>query len=206
MILFLIVVLLFPPFSSDVTISKLKGAGVILLLIFGGGVLFLFLLKHYTLTASKIVKFILKPLPNRFSAKILLLIDSFVVGLDVLGKGRHLFIVFIYSIVLWLLGTLGIQILYPAFYIDGPSFIGSIFVLILIAIVVMIPSAPSYIGTFHFACASGLILLGVDSIIAKSFTLILWAINIIPSTLLGLFYIWRGRLSFKELKTYASHG
>jgi hypothetical protein len=70
----------------------------------------------------------------------------------------------------------------------------------LLALGVTLPSAPAYVGTFHLACALGLMILGVPSHYAQSYSIILWFIDIFPSIWLGLFFLWREGLTLKKIK------
>jgi hypothetical protein len=65
---------------------------------------------------------------------------------------------------------------------------------------VAIPSAPGFIGTFHWACAAAMIFLGVEANQAKSFALLVWFMAFVPVTSLGLFSLWIQGLSLGQLK------
>lgn len=200
-ILFIFFLLTFFPFSEGDTRGRLRGAGIILSLTFIGGILFMVLLKYQTARIIKSIDRFLSPLPERFSEKVLDILRSFSDGLGVIRHGRSIVLIFIYSLIIWILSIIAIYSLLPAFAIKGLPLVASMFILVAVSFGVAIPSAPGYVGTFHFACAAGLILLGVDSNVAKSFALVLWAISVIPITLSGLYLLWRDNLSLKEIET-----
>lgn len=200
-ILLILLLIIFPPFQEGDTIKRLRGAAVFLSLVFLSGVFLMIFFKYKTETALMWIQYILSPIPRRFSEKIIRLLNSFSEGLGVIGKGGYIFLVFIYSLIIWFLGVLIIYALLPAFSIKGLPLMAAIFIQVAVAFGVAIPSAPGYVGTFHFACATGLSLLGVDSYTAKSFAILLWAVSIIPVTIFGLIFLWRDNLSLKDIES-----
>lgn len=199
-ILFILLIIAFPPFREVDIMERLKGAAFLLSGIFIGGVIAMIFLRYNTTVALKWARLIFSPLPHRFSEKLLGILNSFVEGLGIIGKGWHIFLIFIYSLIIWLLAVLVAYILLPAFSLKGLPIMAAIFIQVAIAFGVAVPSAPGYVGTFHFACAAGLGLLGVDSNTARSFAIVMWAVSIIPVTVLGLFFLWRDNLSLREIK------
>lgn len=199
-ILFILLIIAFPPFKEVEIIERLKGAAFLLSGIFIGGVFAMIFLKYNTTVALEWAKFLFSPLPPRFSEKLLGILKSFAEGLGVIGKGGYIFLIFIYSMIIWFLAVLVAYILLPAFSLKGLPIMAAIFIQVAIAFGVAVPSAPGYVGTFHYACALGLGLLGVDSYTAKSFAIVMWAVSIIPVTVLGLFFLWRDNLSLREIK------
>lgn len=199
-ILMLFLVLFFPPFTDQMIAEKLKGVGVILIMVFGGTIILLLLLKHYTQVFERFMRLILSPFSERLSKRVLDTMNAFVHGLEVLSIGRTLPFIILYSIVMWGLVVMIIYTLFPAFGLNYLPFFSIFFLEVILVFGVMLPSAPGYIGTFHFACAAGLGFMGVEADKAKSFAIILWAVNTIPVTLLGLYYMWKENFSFKEIK------
>lgn len=199
-ILLLILVLFFPPFSDRVVTERLKGIGIFITITFGGAIVLLILLKRYTELFKRLIKLILSPFSERFSKRVLDIVSSFVHGLGVLSMGESLFFIIIYSVVMWGLIIMIIYSLYPAFGLDYLPFFSIFFLEVIIVFGVMLPSAPAYIGTFHFACATALGVMGVEPDKAKSFAIILWSVNAIPVTLIGLYYMSKENISFKEIK------
>jgi len=138
-------------------------------------------------------------LPKNSEAYVLNKLNSFVQGFEVLKRNRDLLIVFFYSCVIWFLSPLSIYLLYLAFNIKL-SFVSAFFLSAVIVLGVSIPSAPGYLGTFHWACAVGLMILGVETTLAKGFAMLLWVINFVPVTAAGLFFLWREGLTLKGLQ------
>lgn len=138
-------------------------------------------------------------LPDSFINKIEALYRSFLTGLESLKRGKHLLSISLYSIILWIVTALGIYALFPAFSLPL-DFFSAILIMVVVAVVVMLPSSPGFVGTFHLASSETLILLGVSSNTTKSFAIVHHASCIIPVVLFGLFYLSKEHISFKEIR------
>ena len=65
----------------------------------------------------------------------------------------------------------------------------AIFSLIIVALGVMIPAAPGFIGTYHYACVLGLTSFGIAKSEALSYAVVLWFLQMIPPVLIGLIFL-----------------
>jgi hypothetical protein len=114
----------------------------------------------------------------------------FLSGLESLRSPREVLMVFLTSVVIWLLETVKYWFVMIAF-----DFNVSFFTLMLMNGVVnlatTIPSAPGYIGTFDLPGIAVLQAYGVDREVAASYTFVLHFALWLPITLLGLFYMAR---------------
>lgn len=202
-LLILFVVILFMPFPPDqsrvFTQFHIKMAGILSFLIYVVALGVLLTLRFHKDKANRTIGFFLKILPSRLSQKILKLIESFVTGLEVLQRPWDILVIIGYSIFLWVITGLSYYSLFFAFHIDL-SLLAGFFLLVVLIFGVSLPSAPGYIGTFHWACAAGLIYLGIDANLAKSFALLLWFIVFVPIIFLGFFSLWIEGMSLGQLK------
>src|SRR3990172_4788797 len=78
-------------------------------------------------------------------------------------------------------------------------FMGACLVAICLALAVALPQAPGYIGVFHIAILKSLDIFGIETTAAQSYAIVLWAISILPSTLMGFFFLWREGIAFREV-------
>jgi uncharacterized protein (TIRG00374 family) len=201
LIFFLVILFMpFPPDRSQIfTQHHIKMAGIFSFI----GYLFvlgLFLaLRFHNKKANRLIGFFLGFLPQRFSKPFLKLIESFVSGLEILQRAKDILVVAGYSIGLWVVTGFSYYFLFLAFHFELPI-LAAFFLLIVLIFGVAVPSAPGYIGTFHWACAAGMIFLGVEANLAKSFALLVWFVGFIPIILLGLFSLWIEGMSLGQLK------
>lgn len=143
-------------------------------------------------------------MPANLQDKILTLADNFTEGLRSLSSVQDMMMIFITSVVIWLLETIKYWFVTYAF-----SFTVSFFTLMLMNGVVnlatTLPSAPGYIGTFDAPGIEILTIFGVNPAVAAGYTLVLHAALWLPITLLGFWYTLREGLSFAEFRAVAAN-
>ena len=141
-------------------------------------------------------------IPQKFRGPLLTVADNFTEGLSSLRNLQDLLMVFLTSIIIWLLETVKYWFVTYAF-----GFSISFFALMLMNGVVnlatTLPSAPGYIGTFDKPGIEVLTIFGVERGLAAGYTLVLHAALWLPITLLGLWYMTREGLSWREFKRAA---
>lgn len=139
-----------------------------------------------------------RPLPARWRSLLVRLLGTFLAGLGVLHQGHALLVVTAYSLLHWTLAVAPVYLLFLAFDLQLP--VGAaVLVLVLVAFGVMIPSSPGYVGTFHAATVAALAIYAVPRETALGFAVLLHAVSILPVTLLGLGYLWREGLSWRQV-------
>ncbi len=148
---------------------------------------------------ARLITRVLGTLPARIRGRALQLTEAFRLGLDALGDGRALLLTAALSVAVWTVNALGLQAMFVAFSLDLPLHAGFL-VLAIIAGVLVLPSAPGYVGTFQFATKVGLALFAVPEATALSLSIVYHAINYVPITLTGLCYLGALNLSFGELR------
>jgi len=139
-------------------------------------------------------------LPLRMQERVLSLGERFLSGLESLRSPREAVMVFLTSVVIWLLETGKYWFVMHAF-----SFQVSFFALMLmngiVNLATTIPSAPGYVGTFDAPGIAVLVAYGIDRATAAAYTLVLHAALWLPITALGAYYFAKEGLQWgKELK------
>ena len=128
--------------------------------------------------------------PVRFRERVLDLSERFLGGLESLRSPREALMVFLTSVIIWLLETVKYWFVMHAF-----GFSVSFFALMLMNGVVnlatTIPSAPGYVGTFDLPGIAVLEAYGIPKETATSYTFVLHFALWFPVTLLGLYYMGR---------------
>jgi uncharacterized protein (TIRG00374 family) len=144
--------------------------------------------------------FIAHLVPGRLRQQAGGLTHRFLEGLESLRSPQEALMVFITSVVIWLLETGKYWFVMHAF-----NFQVSFFALMLMNGIVnlagILPSAPGYIGTFDLPGIAVLTAYGVTDTLAAGYTLLLHAALWLPITALGAFYFfqregreWRGKI------------
>jgi uncharacterized protein (TIRG00374 family) len=169
---------------------------IIFSILFFGALIFFFALAavpRRTLALTERLSSALLPGPLRQPA--MELVRRFLEGLESLRNFRAVLMIFVTSIVIWLLETVKYWFVMHAF-----DFQVTFFALMLMNGVVnlatTLPSAPGYIGTFDGPGIAVLNLYGVNLETATAYTLVLHAALWLPVTLLGVVYMVRQGLGW----------
>jgi glycosyltransferase 2 family protein len=196
-------VLLFMPFPENtalfLTPKRIKMIAWFSFLFYSLVLVVLILLRFHNHRLNRLIGQMLKPFPARVSNRILEIINSFVFGLEVLRHKKDILVVKGYSLLLWIVLTLCVYLLFLGFGLHL-TLLQAFFVEIVLIFGVSIPSAPGYIGTFHWACAAGLAFFGIEPNLAKTFSIILWLTYFLPITLLGMVVLWQEGLSLRAIQ------
>jgi uncharacterized protein (TIRG00374 family) len=135
--------------------------------------------------------------PARFRPPVRGFADRFMVGLRSLRSGRAVLMLFLTSVVIWLAETVKYWFVMHAFDFTVPFWVLMLMNGI-VNLATTIPSSPGYVGTFDAPGIEILTLFGVDRAVAASYTLVLHVALWLPITLLGLWYMTRESLSWRE--------
>ena len=168
--------------------------------------IFLFLLKVKTEFIVKILGNILSRISNKSSVKFENILRKFIHGLSIMSSPLSILVIFFYSVFLWMFTAVAGYLIFFAFDLN-PSIWAAFLVLFVTALAVSLPSSPGYIGTFHAACIIAFNLIGnlglfdheVSKSVALSYSIILWSCQFFPVTIIGLYYLKKEHLKFKEI-------
>lgn len=120
-------------------------------------------------------------------------------GSNALRSYPTFFYLMFLALVTWLAQGLMLYLIQIAFAISL-SFMGSLFVLVAINLAIALPSAPANLGTFEFAAILAFTFLGVDKAAALGMGFYFHFLQVIPVTLIGLFYYFRWGLHLKDIE------
>jgi hypothetical protein len=141
-------------------------------------------------------------IPERFRSKTTGMLVSFWTGLESLRSPRSIFMVFLTSVVIWLLETGKYWLVMHAFDFSGydGGFFGLMLMNGIVNLATTLPAAPGYVGTFDAPGIAVLVAYGVAPPIAAGYTLTLHAALWLPITLLGAYYMAREGLSWGKVQ------
>jgi uncharacterized protein (TIRG00374 family) len=136
-------------------------------------------------------------IPKRYRDKLLGFAKRFLDGLKSLRSPVDVLMVFLTSVVIWLLETGKYW-----FVMHGFPFQVSFFALMLMNGVVnlatTIPSAPGYVGTFDKPGIEVLKAYGVSTAVASGYTLVLHISLWASANLLGIYFLWKEGIRWKD--------
>ncbi len=122
----------------------------------------------------------------------------FLDGFAIIAEGRRFFYILLLSLLIWLIDALAIYTLFIAFKFNMPPVAAFVLMIILI-IGIAIPTAPGFIGNWHFSCVLGLSLFGIPKTDALTFAIIYHFLSVGIIILLGLSFLPLVKFSFADL-------
>ncbi|TAK11098.1 MAG: flippase-like domain-containing protein [Anaerolineae bacterium] len=166
------------------------------------GALGVFLLAAmFPLRAERVVAwFIARLVPVRWRDKVSGIANRFIGGLESLRSPREALMVFLTSVVIWLLETGKYWFVMHAFDFEV-SFFALMLMNGIVNLATTIPSAPGYVGTFDAPGIAVLVTYGVPQALAAAYTLTLHVALWVPITALGAYYALREGIRWGEVPT-----
>lgn len=125
-------------------------------------------------------------------------LDTFVAGLDGVRARRHLAPLLAWTGLVWLVPALAAWSVLRALELATPLTAGWT-VLAFVGLGVSIPSAPGYVGVFHYAAVLAVEIFGVPRPAAVGYALLFHATQYIPVTLVGWAFLVREQVSLADL-------
>ncbi|HEY6073604.1 MAG TPA: lysylphosphatidylglycerol synthase transmembrane domain-containing protein [Anaerolineales bacterium] len=141
--------------------------------------------------------FIDRLVPARLRVRVLELVHRFLEGLASLRSPFNVLMVFLTSVIIWLLETGKYWFVMHAFPFQV-NFFALMLMNGIVNLATTIPSAPGYIGTFDAPGIAVLTAYGVDQAVATGYTLVLHVALWFPITLLGAYYLAREGIKWSD--------
>ncbi|MBN2206284.1 MAG: flippase-like domain-containing protein [Candidatus Aminicenantes bacterium] len=180
--------------ASNLTLWGVVGfavASVLLLL-----TLALYFFKDKTL---RLIRVCLRPLPDRWAAKILELIDEFIVGLQFFRSPGNMLMYTLWSFIVWL----GIVFYYWIFFMAYKQTVPYFFMIpycFLVMVGASIPT-PGMAGGFHAFSQLGMTsILKINPGLAGAMTVVVHALQLVVTCLVGYAILWKDGQSLFQLK------
>jgi uncharacterized protein (TIRG00374 family) len=199
----LVVVLLLPggarPGILDVPLLARIALGAAV--VFGIGFVGIWIVVRFPGLAVRLFEATLgRVVPDRFYQRLRSILRTFVRGLRIVGSPGILIRALAWSLAVWLCLSSSIWCGMRAFGIDGPGFTGAVLVQALVGFAVAIPSSPGFFGPLEAAARIGLSAYGVRATPIIAFATSYHILTFIPITLLGLWYLYRLGLGWRDVE------
>ena len=188
---------------TNVESNFIEGS-IIASLVFGFVLMVMIISKNYQESFFKALSYSLYFFPDRVKAKLRDISSSFLTGLDIINNKKYLLICILYSLLFWGIGILGTYFVLLSTNNNIPVDLPIILISALV-VGVMIPSAPGFIGTYHYVVILILSLYGWDKATSASMSVVLHGIQFIIPIIIGLFLVIRLGYTFKSLITINSN-
>jgi uncharacterized protein (TIRG00374 family) len=188
--------------ASPVAFTAMKWAGSAAA---GGSLLalaVLFVVAGDPARVARVLSRLERVLPSKLAGLLADVAEKFATGLGAVRSPARLIAALALSLPLWLCICLGIWAAVHAFHIDVP-FTGSFLLVAMLVIGVAVPT-PGAVGGFHEALRVGVtVFFGAPQDAAVGAAIVLHALSILPSLLLGLFFAAQEGLNFSRMRELA---
>lgn len=195
LVLLLLMLALFAFFPFPLFVKK---SGIIAVIFLIACLLALFSMKAHFDFYIKIFNKLFFFISSELREKIIIRLQHFTFGLSIFKSSKLILTSLFYSFLVWLLLAVSVYFALLVFNFNIPLY-APLFVTIIIAVCLMIPSAPGFIGTFQFACISALALFKVDRNAALSFSIILHAAQFFPVIIIGYLFMLKEHMTFNAI-------
>ena len=136
----------------------------------------------------RIVNPVISKLPEKYFHRVEDLIDHFIRGFKMVANPGLILCVTFLSLLIWVAGALAIYILFSAFDFQLPL-TAAFAVMVVVIAGTSIPTAPGFVGNFHFFCILGLEFLGIPKVDAVTYAVLYHFLSIGLAVGLGLIFL-----------------
>lgn len=150
-----------------------------------------------------LVEWIAQRLPGPVGRFGLRLFDGVLQGLASLEVGWRPLVAALITAAIWINGAAAIWLLMESFHLDLP-FAAACFLSLTIALAVVLPQAPGFVGVFQVATQATLMAWGVAVGPSQGFAILFWLVSFVPVTVAGLFSAWGRGQSLRRLVSRAA--
>jgi hypothetical protein len=128
--------------------------------------------------------------------------DTGLRGLDGIRTPAHAARIAVGTVVTWLMSATAAWAMLRAVHLDLP-FVAGWVIIAFVGLGISVPSAPGYVGVWHWAAALALGVFGAPSSVAVAYALLFHAASLVPVTIVGWLYLIREHVSLGEARRAA---
>ena len=179
----------------------LRGAGLVVLAVFGALLAFLVVAYRNRALAVRFTHRMLDPLSSRLAERASAMMDAFIHGLRVVPSRSKVATFFLLTAVYWCLNAWGMSVLARAFDLRL-TLVQAFTVLGVLVVGVMIPAGPGMVGTFQAATVLGVSLFVPREVLdtrGTAYANVLWAVQLAFTTALGLFFLFSRHIRIAQI-------
>ena len=190
-------------FSGSATIgaTNLSAVAISVTAVFVGVLVFCFAVVRARSRVLPVFESLLRRLlPAHWAERGGRLLHALTDGLAVLHSTRDLLRVLTWSFALWLVNAASYFVAYRAFHLEDLPFSSTLLLQGVTALVVALPSAPGFFGTFELSAKAALALYAVPGDAAFSLAVGVHMGWFVPITAVGLWYLGKSGLSLRDLR------
>ncbi|MHC4479461.1 MAG: lysylphosphatidylglycerol synthase transmembrane domain-containing protein [Planctomycetota bacterium] len=146
----------------------------------------------------RVAGLLVRPLPRPVNEALMGFLRSMAQALGFLKSPVRVAAALLLSFCVWTCFPLSTWALARGFSLDLPL-AGVLVTQVIVTAAVALPQAPSFFGVFQVAAAKGAAIFGTSQGDAGAFAMMLWAVNVVPITAVGLGLLWYEGLNLRNL-------
>lgn len=139
-----------------------------------------------------------RKLPPKYLVKLNHLFHQLIDGFKIITDVKLLALLTVLSASIWLIEVVAIYLMFLAFGFTLP-YTAPFVVMIILMIGITIPTAPGFVGNWHYSCILGLSLFGIPKTDAFTFSVIFHFVSIGIVIMLGLLFLPFNKFSLSDL-------
>jgi uncharacterized protein (TIRG00374 family) len=192
-----------PPGMEQIQQGLVTG-GYVTFALYVAVLVFLALLKLRTEFTVQLVSRLIHWASPRLAEQVAKQMRSFISGILIPTKGSQLVAVGASSLFIWATAIYPLDLMLRSFGVVLPI-TASMFLMVFLVFAVMVPASPGFVGTYHFACVTALSAFNIGSEKALSIALVMHGMSFFPVIVVGLYCLWRDKLSLKKISAENEH-
>jgi len=161
---------------------------------------FIYLLLNHKKNLMKLVHWFTSFMKKKWSDRIIILIDEFSGGCDVVKNFGTLAKVSIYSMLIWIGNIFWIYPLYFAFGLQNKTITSLLILTVVVSIIITVVPTPGFLGSFNAGVLIALHeIMGESEVKSVSLGMVGWALFSGTILIGGLYFIFHDQMSLKSL-------
>lgn len=139
-----------------------------------------------------------KVLPSKWEKSFHQAFHNFLDSFGIIARGKRLYRILLLSYLIWFIDAFAIYILFVAFNFHL-SYVAAFVVMSILIIGIALPTAPGFIGNWHYSCVLGLSIFNIPKTDALAFAVIYHFFSVAIVIILGLAFLPFVKFSFADL-------
>lgn len=142
---------------------------------------------------------ILNFLPNKFSSKMMHIVDEVIEGLSSIKSFKQLFIIISITLIIWISYAASFGIVLSALNKEYSIVIGAV-TCVFVGLAIAAPNAPGFLLTFELGSSAALAVFAYHGEFSLAYALIAHSLQLFSTILIGIFSLWSKGLSISKLR------
>ena len=161
---------------------------------------FIYLLTFHNEKAMALVHWLVKPFPEKWQLKFILMTETFSQGLGVFRSLKALALIGVATAGVWALIVLQYYPLYWAYGLQDKSATSLILLTVMVCILITVLPTPAFLGSFNAGVLIALHeIMGEAEVATVSFGFVAWGVNFAVIVLGGVYFILHDHISVRKL-------